>query len=309
MEVWGGNFSADRTLAMPGLDVWIYSKPFGGSDAGGDVYYISSCATGRILRLLIADVAGHGEKVRDVAKQLQGLMRQFVNQIDQSRFVASMNQQFSQLSQNGCFATAVVSTFFPPTRRLTLCNAGHPLPLIYRSARRAWDLLDAPQRTSPDLVNLPLGVVDQSDYATFDVSLSVGDMVLCYTDSLTESRRSDGQLLDHEGLLNIARQIDSSTPATFIPALLSAIEKTSPGNLTGDDVTVLLIRPNGAGSRASLGNQAAGMRRMLAAIARSIRPGHGRAPLPDMKLANIGGAIFPPLQRLWKSRSKRGRAD
>jgi hypothetical protein len=307
MEVWGGNQSADRSVAMAGLDAWVYSKPFGGSDEGGDIYYVSSCATGRILRLLIADVAGHGQAVRHLATQLQGLMRQHVNQIDQIRFVQSMNNQFSHLARDGCFATAVVSTFFPPTGRLMLCNAGHPLPLIYRSARQEWSFLQSTGRTvSLEPVNLPLGILDLADYQTFDVTLDVGDLVLCYTDSLTESRRPDGELLEHEGLLRIVQALDVHDPATFIPALLSAIAATAPGNLTGDDVTVLLFRPNGSGARQTLRNRAVGMGRLVLSIARSLRPGAEPAAWPDFKLPNVGGAIFPPLQRLWNSR-RRGR--
>src|SRR5829696_8466860 len=111
MEVWGGNQTADSAVVMAGLDAWVYSKPFEGAPAGGDVYYVSSCATGRITRLLVADVSGHGAAVCDVAGQLRGLMRQHVNRIDASSFVRSMNQQFAQLATSSCFATAVVATF------------------------------------------------------------------------------------------------------------------------------------------------------------------------------------------------------
>ena len=57
MEVWGGNHSADGAVTMSGLDAWIYSEPYRGDAGGGDVYYVSSCATGRITRMLVADVA------------------------------------------------------------------------------------------------------------------------------------------------------------------------------------------------------------------------------------------------------------
>ena len=147
MEVWGGNRSADSGVVMAGLDAWVYSKPFGGSEGGGDVYYVSSCATGRITRMLVADVAGHGQAVSDIATQLRTLMRRHVNQIDQSRFVQSMNQQFARLFGDGCFATALVTTFFAPTNHLSLCNAGHPPPLLYRAATGQWSFLD--QRSPP----------------------------------------------------------------------------------------------------------------------------------------------------------------
>ena len=47
MEVWGGNQPADSGVIMPGLDAWVYSRPHGEATAGGDVHYVSSCATGR----------------------------------------------------------------------------------------------------------------------------------------------------------------------------------------------------------------------------------------------------------------------
>src|SRR6202044_267183 len=120
---------------------WIYSKPFGQAQRGGDVYYVSSCASGRISRLLLADVSGHGKSVASTAADLRTLMRRFVNRLDQTEFVRLLNRQFSELSSAGSFATAIVTTFFAPSRRLIVCNAGHPRPLIYRAAERKWDLL------------------------------------------------------------------------------------------------------------------------------------------------------------------------
>src|SRR5687768_18611008 len=57
----GGNQPADSGVVMAGLDAWVYCRPYHGAAAGGDVYYVSSCATGRITRLLVADVSGHGD--------------------------------------------------------------------------------------------------------------------------------------------------------------------------------------------------------------------------------------------------------
>src|ERR1700675_2805989 len=146
MEVWGGSQLTTRRVEMGGLDAWVYSKPHGQAQRGGDVYYASSCATGRINRLLLADVAGHGNAVAATAADLRTLMRRFVNRLDQGEFVRLLNQQFGALSRQGGFATAVVATFFEPSRRLTVCNAGHPRPLLYRAAQRKWDFLghDAP---------------------------------------------------------------------------------------------------------------------------------------------------------------------
>ena len=68
MEVWRGNQPVDNGVVMPGLDAWVYSRPLGDAKAGGDVHYVSSCATGRITRLLVADVSGHGAETRAVTR-------------------------------------------------------------------------------------------------------------------------------------------------------------------------------------------------------------------------------------------------
>src|ERR1700739_2666576 len=115
MEVWGGSQLTTRGVAMGGLDAWVYSKPFGQAQRGGDVYYASSCATGRITRLLLADVSGHGNSVASTAANLRTLMRRFVNRLDQTEFVRLLNQQFAALSKDGAFATAVAATVFEPS--------------------------------------------------------------------------------------------------------------------------------------------------------------------------------------------------
>ena len=304
MEVWGGNQIVDDSVVVAGLDAWVYSKPYGASDGGGDVYYLSSGAPGRIARLLLADVSGHGEAVRAIAVDLRELMRRFVNQIDHSQFIRLMNQQFATMAKAGNFATAVVSTFFAPTARLTICNAGHPIPIYYRAATKQWSFLEAKetQARPEEPVNLPLGILDLADYQTFDVQLKTGDLVLCYTDSLVESRGPDGELLGHEGLMEIVRSVPIAEPREFVAALLAAVEAKNPGNLSKDDVSVLLFRPNGQGRRPSLVTQAVAVGKMTAAIARSLRPGGPPVPWPDFKLPNVPGMVIPPLQRLWSTR-------
>ena len=81
MEVWGGNHAIDRGFQTAGLTIWIYSRPFGQAEGGGDVYYLSSCASGRITRMLLADVSGHGQSVAQFAAQLRDLMRRNVAQV------------------------------------------------------------------------------------------------------------------------------------------------------------------------------------------------------------------------------------
>ena len=140
MEVWGGNQAVDCGVVMSGLDAWLYSRPLH-AEKGGDVHYVSSCATGRVTRMLVADVSGHGAAVADTAGRLRQLMRRYVNHLDQTRFVSALNREFLALPERGGFATSVVGTFFAPTNRLLISNAGHPPPLLYRKRERGSDRL------------------------------------------------------------------------------------------------------------------------------------------------------------------------
>jgi len=196
MEVWGGSQLTARGVEFGGLDAWVYSKPYGNAQHGGDVYYASSCATGRISRLLLADVAGHGKSVAATAADLRTLMRRFVNRLDQTEFVRLLNQQFAALSRAGTFATAIVATFFEPSRRMTICNAGHPRPLLYRAAQQQWSFLGHEGASGTSMPsNIPLGLLEMSEYEQFDIELEAGDCVLSYTDALMESNDADGEML------------------------------------------------------------------------------------------------------------------
>jgi sigma-B regulation protein RsbU (phosphoserine phosphatase) len=302
MEVWGGSQLTARGVELGGLETWVYSKPYGQSEFGGDVYYASSCATGRISRLLLADVSGHGHSVAATAAELRTLMRRFVNRLDQGEFVRLLNQQFAALSRNGSFATAIVTTFFAPSRRLTVCNAGHPRPLLYRSAQRQWELLGhlEPAATSGPS-NLPLGILDGSKYEQFDVELEAGDCLVSYTDALIESCDTDGEMLGEDGLLRLMRLLPDVAPEELIETLLSEIARRYPENLSEDDVTVMVMRANGGESHYSFREKLGAFARFAGSLIRSLNPRAERAPFPDANLANIGGAIIPALGRRWRA--------
>ena len=95
MQIWGGNSEIDNGVSLAGIDCWVYSRPFqsaasshsnagaagnaavssASSSGGGDIHFVTSCATGRITRLVVADVSGHGAPVAEMATSLRRLMR------------------------------------------------------------------------------------------------------------------------------------------------------------------------------------------------------------------------------------------
>jgi serine phosphatase RsbU (regulator of sigma subunit) len=302
MEVWGGSQLTSRGVELPGLDVWVSSKPFEEAQRGGDVYYVSSCASGRISRLLLADVSGHGNSVASTAADLRTLMRRFVNRLDQKEFVRLLNEQFTALSSQGTFSTAVVTTFFSPTRRLSLCNAGHPRPLLFRATEGRWSFLghqDNPEKKGPR--NIPFGIFQLADYEQLDIELDPGDCLVSYTDALIESCDADGEMLGEEGLLRIVNLLGGIPAEKFISSLLQEIAERFPKNLSADDVTLMVVRANSRSLKFSLREKVHALGRFLKTFLRSLNPRAERAPFPDANLANLGGAIIPALGRRWRA--------
>jgi serine phosphatase RsbU (regulator of sigma subunit) len=302
MEVWGGSQLTNRGVEFSGLDAWVYSKPYQEAESGGDIYYASSCATGRITRLLLADVSGHGHSVADMAADLKTLMRRFVNRLDQTEFVSLLNKQFSEQSRRGIFATAIATTFFAPSRRLMVCNAGHPRPLFYREATKNWDLLgDHGEAVDFKPRNLPLGIIPMTEYEQFDVELEPGDCVISYTDALIESLDAGGEELGEVGLLKIVHSLSDVEPHHLIEAVLKEIAERYPTNLSEDDVTMLVVQANGRELQVPFQDKLRAAGRFAGSLVHAMSPGAERPPFPDLNLANLGGALIPALGRRWRA--------
>ncbi len=298
LEVWGGNQAVDSGVIMAGVDAWLFSQPFENSERGGDVHFVSSCATGRLTRMLVADVSGHGSAVADTATALRRVMRRYMNHIDQRKFVGVLNHEFTALAKAGSFATAVAATYYAPTRELALCNAGHPPPLHYSVAKRTWSALGESETTSAGVIaNIPLGILDISDYQQQRRRLGVGDFVLLYTDSLIESRGRDGKLLGVAGLLEIVRTIDIAEPGEFLARLREAIRSLHGDNLQTDDVTALLFRPNSLAPRIPIGTRIKAQGIMLRELLKFITRRKEPMPWPEISVANIGGAFSSKLAK------------
>lgn len=245
MEIWQGNRGVENEVRTPGLDIWVYSRPHQGSARGGDVHYVSLCGGGTITRLLLADVSGHGEAVAKVAKSLRDLMRRNINRKSQAKLVGALNREFTAFSGDGRFATAVAATYLTAGDSLAVCNAGHPRPLWYRAAEGRWSVLSAESAAGADL---PLGVDADSAYTQMSITPGKGDVVVFYTDALTEARDAGGRLLGEEGLLRLAAGLSPDSAKSVGCGLLAAVEQYRGGESADDDVTLLALYHN-AGPR------------------------------------------------------------
>ena len=250
MEIWGNNRAVQERIATPGLDIWVFSEPYHSHETGGDVHYVSLCGGGIITRLIVADVSGHGEAVGGFSDDLRTLMRRNINSKSQKRLVRSLNRQFTELAQLQRFATAIVATYLATTDRLSVCNAAHPRPIWYRAGSKTWSLLtNESLPVDQSAMNLPLGIDEQSTYDQFTVRLEAGDIVVIYTDALTEAMAPSGAMLGEEGLLEIAQSLDASRPIHLGPAFLERLRSHREGSAAEDDVTLLILHHNGGPPR------------------------------------------------------------
>lgn len=250
-EIWGGNGSACDRVSVPGFDLQLFCQPFQG-DTGGDLRYVSTCAMGNIVRFTLADIAGHGHEVSDTALRLRAMMRKHMNKPNPTKFARALNYEFTRLSLEGIFATAVICTYFAPTDHLIVCNAGHPRPLFYKASNKEWSLLDENHHaniaqshaTDIGIGNLPLGIIGETNYPQFAIRLMPGDVVIPYTDALIEAANSSGRALGEEGLLRLASRLEPGQPGDLATALKQLVDQYRGTTNADDDVSVMALCHN-----------------------------------------------------------------
>ena len=244
-ELWGGNSKAAHPIELPGLQGWISCTPFGHATSGGDVHYVSVCSKGQVSRVALADVAGHGEFASSVAERLRWVLQQHTDNWDQSALMRELNDAFKRDVNGLQFATAVVLGFYFGTGELLFTNAGH-LPLLWYHAKTGvWDWLEDQTPYAKKMADLPLGLISGTTYAQTAVEFSRGDMLLLYTDGVTESRNENREELGHEGLLALARGLTISPreePVGFGRALVARLKRFQGSGAQRDDQTLVLIQ-------------------------------------------------------------------
>jgi len=253
LEIWGGIRSVDTGVAVPNFNAWVTSHPHEASEqGGGDVHYLTLCSKGLLTRLLLADVAGHGADVSELAKSLHQLMRDHVDLLDQRQIAQQLNHTFSQTqSIRGSFrfATAVILTYYEG--QLYVVNAGHPPPLWYRASRKQWQWLTPENETeAASSSSLPLGVLDESQFTQFELSLEIGDIIIAYSDALIEARQNgDGPQLSPASLLELAQSIEvNDQPVSAGTELVSKIEAFRGHTPADDDLTCITLHHHGQGT-------------------------------------------------------------
>ena len=155
----------------------------------------------------------------EFAQWLRKLVRRYINLLDQTRFARALNKDLANTAGDKKFATVLLATYFAPTHHLIVCNAGHPPPLWYSHLAGRWEYLDqAAAEAGPSIraeraryllspvANLPLGIIEPTEYRQFAAKLAMDDVVIIYTDAMTEARNPAGEMLGNRGLLELVQR-------------------------------------------------------------------------------------------------------
>lgn len=203
---------------------------------GGDLYdYIP--ISDKILGLTLADASGHGLpaalQVRDIYVGLRmGLSRDF-------KIVRTL-QRLNRIIHAGTLTSRFVSMFYGELERngvLIYVNAGHPPPFHLAAGGSVTFL----EEGGPVLGPLPKATYDRGY-----VQMRRGDMLVLFTDGVTEARRAGSSPDDpaeyrSERLLEVARANQGKTAAQVIDAIFADLEVWSGGAAPQDDRTVVVV--------------------------------------------------------------------
>jgi phosphoserine phosphatase RsbU/P len=193
---------------------------------------------------VLADVAGHGEAVAGTALKLRTLLKIYIDMFDQSALMREINEAFRSENEDlARYATAAVLSYYCKTGVLVFANAGHPPTLWYHRNEKTWDWLD--ERTPHTLkvvAGLPLGLIHGTEYEQTAVHLAEGDLLILYTDGITECADDAAKELGSEGLLTLLRRMPLEPSIETADALVAAVEKFRGSTPCLDDQSVIVLQ-------------------------------------------------------------------
>ncbi|MCX7754352.1 MAG: GAF domain-containing protein [Anaerolineales bacterium] len=203
---------------------------------GGDFYDLFQLPNGK-LGLFIADVADKGVPAALFMALTRTLVRAAVLQTESpAEALCRVNDLLYPDAEQGMFVTAVYGVLDLHTRRFTCANAGHNPPLWLKQTASGVRL-ERLTRTG-----MALGVELGVKMAETCIELSPGDVLLFYTDGLTESFSPDGEMFGEERLSALLCSLASYPPAAMLDALETALSDFTAQSPLSDDITLIAIR-------------------------------------------------------------------
>jgi len=153
-------------------------------------------------------------------------------EVSPAHLIGLLNHQLYQSTPDAKYATLFLGIYDGATRRLTYCNGGH-LPPILISEDGSAQLLSCGGTV--------VGLLDNMDYPEATVQLRRGDMLIAYSDGVTEPENDYGEF-GEERLIQIVRE-NRHLPLTRITEIVTAaVDDWIGDNEQPDDVTLVLAR-------------------------------------------------------------------
>ncbi|HET7696846.1 MAG TPA: PP2C family protein-serine/threonine phosphatase [Vicinamibacterales bacterium] len=203
---------------------------------GGDFYDVLPLIDdpeGRVI-VTIGDVAGKGSPAALLMALLLAVLRTLVDEkLEACALVARLNTQICRHTPGSRFITLFYGVYTPATGALTYVNAGQNPPLL----RRADGTIERLTGTG-----IALGMFEGSTYDAVTTSVGHGDLLVLYSDGITEAENPAGQPFEETGLERLVAARGSDSPAVLAPAILHAVEGHARDSRFTDDLTVLILK-------------------------------------------------------------------
>ena len=207
-------------------------------EVGGDYFgYFPRGLNG--VDSFVGDVSGHGVGAALLMAEARTL---FIaeRQVAQSaaRILSALNRLLhDDLDRAGFFMSAFCATFDAGTRELSYANAGHPPALLLRADETSCTLLDAD--------GMLLGIRKEVDFAEVKVPLQAGDIVVFYTDGISETRNEADELFGIDRLGKTVATHRREDPEMLIAAVLAALDRFAGVRQHDDDLTIVVMKLTG----------------------------------------------------------------
>jgi len=184
-------------------------------EVGGDFYAILPLARGQVS-LAIADVTGKGIPAAALSARGRYLLEAFAQDGPPPETVlARMNSVLAQDAESALFVSLFYGVIDPAAGTLRCTSAGHPAPLLLRQG--------APAPRPLEARGLLLGVSADARYAATEVTVRPGDLVLLFTDGITEARNSDGEQFGDERLGALLTASRDAPPQEIADRIMRAV--------------------------------------------------------------------------------------
>ncbi len=189
--------------------------------------------------LVMGDVMGKGVPAGLLMTMLRGMLRaEVLSGLPPDRILHDLNQlALEDLSQSHRFVTLFYSDFDPRSRRLRFANAAHNPPLIWRSQQRSVSRLDAP--------GLLIGLQPDAEYGVGSTVLEPGDVLLYYTDGVTEAPGITGDRFDEDRLIRCLESACRSGTGSqgILDQLFSRLDRfVGPDRQLEDDASMVVLK-------------------------------------------------------------------